>query len=91
MASKWIFNDRRSSIQIIAEILRLSRFKPVKKSSIKKQVKVSHQQINNYLDWLIRRQLIQSTTDLNGQIHFIATDKGFHLLSIIDKIRTILN
>ena len=91
MADKWLLAGRRSSIQIIAEIISISEYTSTTKAVIKEKAKISHKQSSEYLNRLIKLDLIKPTTDDNVQNRFQATSKGLQLLATIQDIKAILN
>jgi predicted transcriptional regulator len=91
MTSKWLFQSKRSSIQIIGEILNISRVHPATKSDIIEQAKINYRQINDYLDWLVREGLIEPIGNQPHLFRFRPTHKGLQLLSTLENIKALLN
>jgi len=86
-----LVNKRRSEIQIIAEILDLSK-KGAKKTEILYQNNMSFLQLQNYLTFLLDKNIIEETTAKNGNGTenkiYINTEKGNNLLDDIEKLFT---
>jgi len=82
-------NKRRSEIQIIGEILDLSK-NGAKKTEILYQNNMSFSQLQDYLSYLIGKDIIEEiiVTNDNGTVSktFINTEKGNNLLEDINKI-----
>ena len=82
-------NKRRSEIQIIGEILDLSK-NGAKKTEILYQNNMSFSQLQDYLSYLIEKDIIEEiiVTNDNGTVSktFINTEKGNDLLEDINKI-----
>ena len=81
-----MFNKRRSEIEIIGEILDLSK-NGAKKTEILYQNNMSFSQLQNYLSFLLDKNIIEENSILNGNgVHskvFINTEKGNALLEDI--------
>ena len=86
-----MFNKRRSEIQIIGQILDLSK-NGAKKTEILYQNNMSFTQLQNYLSFLLEKDFIEESSVFTGNgVHskvFINTDKGNELLGEINKILT---
>lgn len=84
-----MFNKRRSEIQIIKDILKLSK-NGVKKTEILHQGNLSFSQLQNYLSYLIENEIIKENDNKrpNGSTNkiYITTEKGINLLEDIDNI-----
>ena len=78
---------RRSSIEVIADILRLGE---AGKTEIMYTVNMSHSQLQRYLNLLIGLQLVDKRTGTNQAITYRVTQKGFTLLKDIDSMLEIL-
>ena len=82
-------NKRRSEIQIIGEILGLSK-NGAKKTEILYQNNMSFSQLQDYLSYLIEKDIIEKiiVTNDNGTVSktFINAEKGNDLLEDIHKI-----
>ena len=84
-----MFNKRRSEIQIIGNILDLTK-DGAKKTEILYQSNMSFSQLQSYLTSLLEKDLVEEGTVLNGNgitaKMFINTEKGNNLLEDIQKI-----
>jgi|WetSurMetagenome_2_1015567.scaffolds.fasta_scaffold00638_12 predicted transcriptional regulator len=78
---------RRSSIEIIADILRLGE---AGKTEIMYSVNMSFFQLQKYLKYLLQLELIDKVTVGNPTITYRVTQKGVRLLHNIDNILKIL-
>ncbi len=74
---------RRSSIEIIADMLRLGE---AGKTEIMYSVNMSYFQLQKYLGFLIERQLINKVALGNPSVTYRVTKKGLSLLRSIDGI-----
>ena len=74
---------RRSSIEIVADMLRLGE---AGKTEIMYSVNMSYFQLQKYLSFLLERQLIDRVTVGNPSITYRVTKKGLELLRSIDSI-----
>lgn len=83
---------RRSSIEIIAEILRQGE-SGVGKTRIMYNVNMSHSQLNKYIDLLVGGEFLQPIANkeiAHGASQYRTTAKGKRLLKDIDRISTLL-
>ena len=84
-----MFNKRRSEIQIISDILCLSK-NGAKKTEILYKNNMSFSQLNNYLSVLLDKNIIEEiiTQNNNGKYNKIyrTTENGNDLLDDINKI-----
>lgn len=84
-----MFNKRRSEIQIIKEILDLSK-NGAKKTEILYQGNMSFSQLQNYLSYLIEKKVIEENIYYkeNGSSNkvYITTKKGNDLLEDIKSV-----
>ena len=82
---------RRSEIEIIGEILDLSK-EGAKKTEILYQNNMSFSQLQDYLSYLLEKDLIKENmiSNNNGAISkvFITTEKGNNLLEEINNLYT---
>jgi len=76
---------RRSSIQIIGEILSLCQ-KPAKRTRIVYGTNINFQLLQNYLDLLMGQGLIQENADGT----FVTTEKGSGALNQIQNIQLVI-
>jgi predicted transcriptional regulator len=82
---------RRSKIQIIIEILKVSCETGFSRHDLISTVKVNYQQADYYLDWLERRELLATFIDNNCRKKYRVTLLGKKFLSIIDNINQLLD
>ncbi|RLC72354.1 MAG: hypothetical protein DRI26_03160 [Chloroflexi bacterium] len=80
--------NRRTNIQIIAEILRLARTE-VGKTRIMYSVNMSHAQLGKYISFLLRRGFLE-LLEGGGSVKYRTTGKGRELLKDIDKMAVVL-
>jgi len=74
---------RRSSIEIIADMLRLGE---AGKTEIMYSVNMSYFQLQKYLGFLLERKLIDKVTLGNPSVTYRVTKKGLRILRNIDAI-----
>ena len=77
---------RRSNIEVIADILQLG----LGKTEIMYTAKMSHNQLQRYLNLLIALKLLDKRTSTNQALTYRVTSKGFKLLRNIDNMLEIL-
>ena len=86
-----MLENRRSGIEIVGEILRLS-CNGARKTEILYQGNFSHTQLQNYLSILLEKDILEEKIfrNNNGNSYTIyqTTDKGNNLLADINKILT---
>lgn len=84
-----MFNKRRSEIQIIGSILDVSK-NGVKKTEILHQNNMSFSQLQNYLSFLIEKNVIEENIVSNGNgtssRMYVTTTKGCNLLDDINNL-----
>ena len=83
---------RRSSIEIIAEILRQGE-SCVGKTRIMYNVNMSHSQLNKYIDLLVGGEFLRPIANkeiASGASQYHTTEKGNRLLRDIDRISELL-
>ena len=80
-------NNRRSNIQIIADMLRLGE---AGKTEIMYSANMSYFQLQKYLRFLLDLKLIDKVYLGNPSVSYRVTEKGFNLLKHIDSIQQIL-
>ena len=78
---------RRSSIEIIADMLRLGE---AGKTEIMYSVNMSYFQLQKYLNFLLEQKLIDKVALGNPSVTYRVTNKGLQLLRRIDNILEIL-
>ncbi len=79
---------RRSSIQIIADILRLGE---AGKTQIMYAANMSYQQLHKYIDVMLKLRLVDKEMTDNRLVVYRATQKGIRLLRNIDTVQEILD
>ncbi|TFG47209.1 MAG: hypothetical protein E4H31_00155 [Dehalococcoidia bacterium] len=79
---------RRSSIEIIADMLRLGE---AAKTEIMYSVNMSYFQLQKYLNFMIERELVDKVRLGNPSVTYRVTKKGLTLLRHIDEILDTLN
>ena len=83
-----MFNKRRSEIEIIGEILSLSKGS-ARKTEILYQCNLSFMQCNNYLSFLLDKNILEEKIIVNNVgskgKYYKTTDKGHTLLEEINK------
>ena len=77
------FDRRRSSIEIIADMLRLGE---AGKTEMMDRVNMSYFQLTKYLNFLIERGLVSKIALGNPSVTYRVTNKGLQLLRSIDGI-----
>jgi len=82
---------RRSSIQIIAGILKLLRLGETGKSEIMYTVNMNYRQTQKYLNRLLELGMLDRYIEENHLINYQITEKGFKLLSEIENVEEMLN
>jgi predicted transcriptional regulator len=80
-------NNRRSNIEVIADILRLGE---ASKTEIMYGANMSHRQLQNYLNFLTERGYIDSIKVRNPVTTYKATRRGSRLLKNIDNLLEML-
>lgn len=83
-----MFNNRRSEIEIIGEILTLSR-DGARKTEILYQGNLSYTQLQGYLPFLLEKNILEeSIADNNGNSYklYKTTEKGLGLLQDIKRV-----
>jgi predicted transcriptional regulator len=84
-----MFENRRSEIEIIGDILKLSN-KGAKKTEILYRGNLSYHQLQNYLSFLIRKNILEEKNVNNNRGNpvkiYQTTSKGKNLLDDIDNM-----
>lgn len=78
-----MLTNRRSSIEVIADILRLGE---AGKTEIMYSVNMSFKQLQKYLKFMLELKLIDKVTVGNPVVTYRVTKKGLRLLRSIDGI-----
>jgi predicted transcriptional regulator len=81
---------RRSSIQIVAEILRLLRLGEAGKTEVMYTVNMSYYQTRKYLSWLLELGLVDKVAGEHRFASYRATSKGLQLLTQIEHMQEML-
>ena len=82
--------DRRSSIEIIADILRLLRLGEAGKTEIMYTVKMSYSQRQKYLRNLLELGLLDEVRQDTRSVIYRITRKGLNLLTTIENMQEML-
>jgi len=78
---------RRSSVEVIADILRLGQ---AGKTEIMYSANMSYFQLQKYLNYLLKLELIDKVTVGNPSITYRVTEKGLALLKTIESVLEVL-
>ena len=78
---------RRSSIEVVADILRLG---VADKSEIMYGANMSYDQLQKYLNFLLELKLVDKAATANQPVTYRVTKKGLQLLRNIDNMLEIL-
>lgn len=81
-------NNRRSNIDIIADILRL---REAGKTEIMYSANMSYHQLQKYLSFLVQGGFIDSVKLGNPAMSYRVTEKGSRLLESIDRMLELLS
>lgn len=81
---------RRSSIEIIADILKLLRLGESGKTEVMYIVNMSHSLTEKYLNWLQELRLLDKVMNENRPVSYRVTKKGLKLLSEIEHMQEML-
>lgn len=87
-----MFNNRRSELDIVVDILNLSK-NGVNKTSILYKTNLSYFQLKSYLSILIEKDILKEVlVDYNGKglKHYKTTSKGLSLLELSKGISNLL-
>lgn len=85
---KIMFNNRRSEIEIVGEILKISQ-KGARKTEILYQGNLSYTQIQSYIPFLVEKNILEENLikdNGNSYKEYKATKKGLNLLDDINRI-----
>ena len=82
-------NNRRSNIEIIADMLRVGE-NGAGKTEIMYSANMSYTQIQKYLGFLLSHEFINRVEVGNPVVTYQVTDKGLNLLNNIDSIMEVL-
>ena len=78
-----MLSNRRSSIEVVADMLRLGE---AGKTEIMYSANMSYAQLQKYLKFLLELKLIDKVTYGNPMVTYRITEKGLRLLRSIDGI-----
>jgi predicted transcriptional regulator len=81
-------DNRRSNIEIIADILRLGH---TKKTDIMYGCDLCFSQAQRYLPFLLERGLLEEDERINGRRTYRPTDEGKLLLAHIERVRELMD
>jgi predicted transcriptional regulator len=81
---------RRSSIDIVWEILRLLRLHEASKTELMYAANLSYRQTQEYLSWLLELGLLDKLEDEGRWASYRATKRGLRLLTNIQNMREML-
>ncbi len=84
------WDNRRSSIQIVAEILRLLRLGEAGKTEVMYVVQLTHRQTQSYLNRLLDVGLIDEASREGRPTSYVATQDGLQLLRSIEAMQEML-
>ena len=77
-------NSRRSEIEIVRDILTLTK-KGAKKTQILYQTNLSYTQLKDYLSFLLEKEFV-AMHENNSSIMYRVTEKGMELLQSINTV-----
>jgi predicted transcriptional regulator len=87
----WQPKSRRSNIQIMAEMLRVSNFGETGKAELSSTVNISYSQMQRYLRRLMHLGLVSASIKENRQVNYRITEKGKKLLTNIEGVQALLH
>ena len=88
LENKPIERKRRDRLYIVAEILAIAKDGSIK-TQIMYRANLSFAQLNEYLNFLLKRELLKRNTE-NGKTFYKTTAKGFKYLQNYEKISSLL-
>ncbi len=86
----WQPEGRRSKIEITADILRLLRLGEVGKTEIMCTVRLTHNQTQKYIKWLLQLELVDEVRTEDKLVSYRVTKDGLKLLSAIENMQEVL-
>ena len=86
----WQPAGRRTSIEIIADVLRFLRLGETGSTEIMYTAKLSRDQTSKYLNWLLETDLLEDVEKEIGVPCYRITKKGLTLLSKIENMQEML-
>ncbi len=90
MLDLWRPKSRRSNVQIMAEILKVSSLRDVGKTEISSNVNVTYPQMQRYLKRLMELRLLDAKFKENNQVSYQTTEKGKILLNQVESVQELL-
>jgi predicted transcriptional regulator len=87
----WQSKSRRSNVQIMAEMLRVSYLRQVGKAELSSTVNINYSQMQKYLNRLLRLGLLDAEVKESRQINYRITEKGKDLLNNIDSVQELIH
>ncbi len=81
-------NQRRSNIEVIADILRLEE---AGKTEIMYSANMSYRQLQKYLDFLVAEEFMERRVVPNPGVKYLITEKGRILLDSIETMLGLLS
>jgi predicted transcriptional regulator len=87
----WQSKSRRSNVQIMAEMLRVSYLRQVGKAELSSSVNINYSQMQKYLNRLLRLGLLDAEVKESRQINYRITEKGKNLLNNIDSVQELIH
>jgi predicted transcriptional regulator len=90
MPSMWDPAGRRSSIQIVGDMLDLIRLGEPSKTVIMCRVNMSYTQIQRYLTWLKQSGVLETVVADDNSMSYRITPKGLKLLSTLKHLQEML-
>ena len=79
-------NNRRTNVQIMADILRLG---PATKTETSYKLNIRRPQLDKYLDFLVKRGFLELSSGSKTVI-YLPTQRGRELLNCIDRVTQVL-
>jgi len=84
-----VVGQRRSNIEIIADMLRVGE-NGAGKTEIMYSANMSYSQIQKYLDYLVNQGFVNKVNIDNTMVAYQVTESGFKLLKTIDSLMQML-
>ncbi|MCD6411658.1 MAG: DUF4364 domain-containing protein [Thermoplasmata archaeon] len=85
-----MINNRRSEIDILADILELAK-NGAQKTKILCRVNLNYTQLKTYLSFLVERKLLDERKDGARSRIYRTTDRGLQLLDSIKQVKSFLD
>lgn len=90
MSSMWDPAGRRSSIQIIRDMLDLIRLHELNKTEIMTEININSGQVQRYVTWLTRSGMLYTEVAGDKFVSYKITGRGLRLLSDLETLREML-